>query len=89
MAAPVVPVMLAIPVPMASIVVLRIGEPCRLPLTSTPPATVNSARIKIRNGMNSATMVCTNSREARSAPNRIAMGPRMAADHAAEILPKW
>ena len=40
MAAPVVPIQLAISVPMASIAVLTTGLPFRLPVTRTPPATV-------------------------------------------------
>ena len=56
-AAPVVPMTLAIKAPMASSTVLVIGEPCRLPLITMPPATVNSASSSRMKGMYSCSTV--------------------------------
>ncbi len=86
-AAPVVPVMLAMPVPMPSIAVLRPGEPWRFPFTSTPPATVNRANSRIRNGMYSSSTVCISSYTVSENPYVATAGSRKSSAQPALILP--
>ena len=61
MAAPVVPIQLAMIVPKNSRPVLTAGEPFKVPFKRTPPATVNSDSSKMINGMYSSSATCTNS----------------------------
>ncbi|MNV43354.1 hypothetical protein D3C71_1350650 [compost metagenome] len=89
MDAPVVPMKLASTAPMARMVVLSPGLPCRLPRMKIPPATVNSAVSRITNGMYSATSACTRLTPAMPGPNVMANGTRNASPQAAATLPKW
>ncbi len=87
--APVVPMMLAKTVPNASKPVFNAGVPCRLPRTQMPPATTNSAVIRMMKGKNSALNACSAPLAAVPAPKNTAHGNRNANAQANDTLPKW
>ncbi len=87
MAAPVVPMMLARPVPSAIRPVLSRGVACRLPRTQMPPATTYSAAINTMNGMYSPSAACTTQATAASTPNTMPNGTSRISAQSAATLP--
>src|SRR5260364_63203 len=87
-AAPVVPITPASSVPRAISPVSMTGEPCRLPRTHKPPATIYSAISRIMKGRYSASSACTMLCAALPAPWTAANGATNSAAQNSAIFPK-